>query len=54
MKHTDRFSQFTGFLWRAQDLVVEDGEVQRQAQADGMCGLHFNLTGFKRLQVRLL
>ena len=40
-KSTDLLSQFTGCLWIVVDLIVEDGEVKCQAQADGMCGLQF-------------
>ena len=50
----DRFSQFTGFLWRVEDLIVEDGEVKCQAQADGMCGVHLSLADVKRFLVCLL
>ena len=30
--------QVAGALWGVQDLIVEDGEVEGQAQADGVCG----------------
>lgn len=50
----DRFCQFTGFFRRVQDLVVEDREVKRQAQAYGMCGMHLLLAFIKCLLVRFL
>jgi len=50
----DGLGQFAGFLWRVEDLVEEDREVEGQAQADGMCGDHLLLADLKRLVVRFL
>ncbi len=46
--------QLARLLWRVEDLVVEDGEVERQSQADGVRGLHLRLGDLKGLLVRLL
>lgn len=48
------FGQLAGFVGRVQDLVVEDGEVQRQTQPDGMCRLHLALADLEGILVRSL
>ena len=50
----DLFGQWAGLLRRVEDLVVEHGEVEGQAQADGVCGIHLLLADVKRLLVSLL
>lgn len=44
----------TGTCWRIDNLVVEHREVERQAQANGMCRLHLALADVECLLVRLL
>ena len=46
--------QGTGLFWRVEDLIEEDREVECQAQADGVCGLHVLLADVKRLLVGVL
>ena len=41
-------------LGRVEDLVIEDGEVERQTQADGMRGLHLGLSDLEGFLVGLL
>lgn len=49
-----RLGQFAGLLRRVEDLVVENGEVESQAQADGVGGLHLCLADVKRILVGVL
>lgn len=53
-RHSHLLGQSTGLIRRVEDLVVEDGEVEGQAESDGMCGLHLFLTDVKRHLVRFL
>lgn len=46
--------QSAGLFRRVEDLVVEDREVESQAQADGVRGLHLLLADIESLLVRLL
>ena len=46
--------QIAGALGRVEDLVVENGEVERQAETDRMCGRHLSLGDLERLRVGLL
>lgn len=46
--------EVTGTVWSVEDLIVKDGEVERQSQANGMRGLHLALAHVKRLLIRLL
>ena len=46
--------QLTGLLGRVEDLVVEDGEVERESEPDGVGRLHLALGDLERLLVRLL
>lgn len=36
--HTHLLGEVTGSVGGVQDFIVEDGEVEGQAQADGVCG----------------
>lgn len=45
------FSQLASFVWRVQNLIVEDWEVEGQTQTDGMCWLHFTLANVKCILV---
>lgn len=47
LPYTHLLSQSAGLLWRVEDFVVEDGEVQGQAQTDGVCRLHVLLADFE-------
>lgn len=47
------FGQVAGLGGRVDNLVVEDGEVERQAQADGMSGLHVAVADFQGRLVRI-
>ena len=46
--------QLAGLLWRVEDLVEEDREVEGQAEADGVCGVHMGPADVKGLLVGLL
>lgn len=46
--------QSAGLLGRVEDFIVEDGEVEGQAQADGVCWLHVLLADVKSVLVGLL
>lgn len=46
--------QRAGLLGRVEDFVVEDGEVEGQAQPDGVCWLHVLLADVEGLLVGLL
>lgn len=48
------FGEVTSFLRRTKNLVVEDREVQGEAQVDGVCRWHFFLAQIKCLLVGLL
>lgn len=48
------FGQATSLLWGAKNLVVEDREVEGEAQVDGVCWRHLTLTQIERLLVGLL
>ncbi|TNN80261.1 hypothetical protein EYF80_009586 [Liparis tanakae] len=48
LRASGRHERRRGFLWGVEDLIEEDGEVKRQAQADGMCGVHLSLADVKR------
>lgn len=39
---------------RVDNLVIEYGKVEREAEPDGVCGLHFGLGDVERLLVGLL
>ena len=39
---------------RVDDLVVEDGEVEGEAEADGVCRLHLGARDVERVLVGLL
>ena len=47
-------SQAAGLFRRVEDLIVEDREVESQAQTNGVCGLHLLLAYLKCLLIRLL
>lgn len=51
---THQLSQSAGLLRRVEDFVVEDGEVEGQAQPDGVCWLHVLLADVEGLLVGLL
>merc|ERR1719183_890162 len=46
--------ELASLLGRVEDLIVEDGEVERQTEADGMRGLHLGLSNLEGLLVSLL
>merc|ERR1712117_221380 len=46
--------ELASLLGRVEDLVVEDGEVERQTEANRMRGLHLGLSNFKSFLVSLL
>lgn len=49
-----RLCQLAGLVRRVDDLVVEDREVESEAQADGMCRLHFFVADVQGLLVGFL
>ena len=51
---THLLGQRAGLLGRVQDLVVEDGEVEGEAEPDGVRGLHVLLADVEGLLVGLL
>ncbi len=51
---THQLGQSAGLLGRVEDFVVEDGEVEGQAQPDGVCWLHVLLADVEGLLVGLL
>lgn len=53
-KKPNRFGQLTGFLWRVEDFIVEDWEVERQSQPDGVGGLHLWLADVVSVLISLL
>ena len=50
----DVLGQIAGLLWRVEDLVEEDREVEGQAEADGVCGVHLLPADVKGVLVGLL
>merc|ERR1719228_2271997 len=36
-----RFCQLAGLVWRVENFIVEDREIECQTEADGVGGLHF-------------
>ena len=42
-KIADLLGKLAGLVGGVEDLVVEDGEVERQTEANWMCGLHLGL-----------
>ena len=46
---THLLGELAGLLWRVEDLVVEDGEVEREAEPDGVGGLHLALGNLEGL-----
>lgn len=53
-KCTHLLGQRAGLLGRVEDFVVEDGEVEGQAQPDGVCWLHVLLADVEGVLVSLL
>lgn len=51
---THLLGQGAGPVGRVEDLVVEDREVEGQAQPDGVCGLHVLLAEIEGLLVGML
>ena len=51
---TYSLGELASLLGRVEDLIVEDGEVERQTEADGMRGLHLGLSNLEGLLVSLL
>ena len=51
---TDLFGQVTRPVGRVDDLVVEDGEVECEPEADGVGRLHLGPRDVERVLVRLL
>lgn len=48
------FGQFAGLVRIVLDLIVEDREIQGQAKADGVCGVHVFLAYCRCLLISLL
>lgn len=48
------FGQVTGPRRGVDNLVIKDGEVEREAEPDGVCGLHFGLSDVEGLLVGFL
>ena len=48
------FGQLAGLVGAVEDLVVEDGEVEGQPEADGVGRLHLALTDLKSVLVGFL
>ena len=53
-KIADLLGKLAGLVGGVEDLVVEDGEVERQTEADGMRRLHLGFRNFKGLLISLL
>lgn len=51
---THLLGQRARLLWRVEDFIIEDGEVEGQAQPDGVCWLHVLLADVKGILVGLL
>ena len=51
---TYSLGELASLLGRVEDLVIEDGEVERQTEANWMRRLHLGLRNFKGLLVSLL
>ena len=54
LMRTYSLGELASLLGRVEDLIVEDGEVERQTEADGMRGLHLGLSNLEGLLVSLL
>ena len=54
MSRPNLFGQVARPVGRVDDLVVEDGEVEREPEADGVRGLHLGPRDVERVLVRLL
>lgn len=48
------FGELAGLFGRVEDFVVEDGEVERESEPDGVRGLHLGLGDLEGLLVGLL
>lgn len=48
------FRQMAGTIRRYEDLVVEDGEVKRETQSNGVSRLQLNFAHVKRFLIGLL
>ena len=53
-KIADLLGQLAGLVGGVEDLVVEDGEVEGEAQPDGVGGLHLTFADLKGVLVGLL
>ena len=51
---TYSLGELASLLGRVEDLVVEDGEVERQTEADRMRWLHLGLSNLKGFLISLL
>ena len=54
MSRPNLFGQVARPVGRVDDLVVEDGEVEREPEADGVRRLHLGPRDVERVLVRLL
>ena len=54
LMRTYSLGELASLLGRVEDLIVEDGEVERQTEADGMRRLHLGFRNFKGLLISLL
>ena len=54
IRNSYSLGELASLLGRVEDLIVEDGEVERQTEADGMRGLHLGLSNLEGLLVSLL
>ena len=54
IRNSYSLGELASLLGRVEDLIVEDGEVERQTQADGMRGLHLGLSDLEGFLVGLL
>ena len=52
--NTYSLGELASLLWRVEDLVVEDGEVEGEAQPDGVGGLHLTFADLEGVLVGLL
>ena len=53
-KIADLLGQLAGLVGGVEDLVVEDGEVEGEAQPDGVGGLHLTFADLEGVLVGLL
>ena len=53
-KIADLLGKLAGLVGGVEDLVVEDGEVERQSQPDGVSWLHLPFADLKGVLVGLL